>query len=132
VLLRLATLRKRAEFERIRGGGRWSTAGFVLEGKARPAGPDIATWPGSRFGFTISRKVGKAVVRNRIRRRLRAALVEIAPTCADPRFDYVIIARTVASTLPFVDLKSDLAIALRRVNEGRRPGAGRRNSPAAT
>lgn len=130
--MRLATLRKRAEFERIRGGGRWSTPCFVLEGKARPPAPETGQGSNPRFGFTISRKVGKAVVRNKIRRRLRSALADIAETDADPRFDYVIIARTPASNHPFAQLKADLATALRRVKDGRKPSGARRSGAPTT
>ena len=130
--MRIATLRKRAEFERIRGGGRFSTASFVMEGKPRPAGAQLApgVYAGARFGFTISKKVGIAVVRNRIRRRLRAALLELGPVCADPQYDYVVVARPPAFDRPFALLKADLEIAFKRVHEGskRRPEDHRRKS----
>lgn len=115
----LATLKKRSEFQRVRGGGRASSAAFVLEGKARTAplaGGDIA-----RFGFTITKKLGNAVVRNRVRRRLKAALAEIANAFGDPRFDYVVVARPPSLDRPFADLKADLVAALRRVNGPQRP-----------
>lgn len=127
--MRIATLKKRVEFERIRGGGRWSSTCFVLEGKMRPpASAQVERVP--RFGFTISKKVGQAVVRNRIRRRLRAALTEVVEACADPRFDYVIVARAPALDRAFCELKSDLAIAFQRVHAARKPGSGRRAEAA--
>jgi ribonuclease P protein component len=126
-------MRKRAEFQRVRGGGRSSTASFVLEGKARVASgaPSSreAVPAGSRFGFTISRKVGNAVVRNRIRRRLKAALAELIESCADPGFDYVVVARTAAAEQAFPQLKLDLEAAFRRVHAIRRPSS-RGNPPS--
>lgn len=121
--MRLPTLRKRAEFERIRGGGRFSTAAFVMEGKARIAKvqPLLDATTGARFGFTTSKKVGIAVVRNRMRRRLRAALVELSATCANPQFDYVVIARPPAFDRPYELLKADLETAFKRVHEGPKP-----------
>lgn len=130
--MRIATLRKRVEFERIRGGGRFSTAAFVMEGKPRPAVAQQVpcAFGGARFGFTISKKVGIAIVRNRIRRRLRAALLELGPVCADPQYDYVVVARPPAFDQPFSLLKADLEIAFKRVHEGskRRPEDQRRKS----
>jgi ribonuclease P protein component len=114
--LRLITLKKRAEFLRVRGGGRWATPGFVLEGKARGE----ADADGARFGFTITKATGNAVARNRIRRRLRAVIGKIDARHAEPSFDYVLIARAAASTRTFADLEKDLEQALYRVHHPRR------------
>jgi ribonuclease P protein component len=111
--VRIETLQKRAEFQRVRGGGRFANQAFVLEGKARTSGQSHLT---PRFGFTVTKKVGNAVVRNRIRRRLKAALSGIIRQHADPRFDYVVVARLPALDRPFIDLKSELQAAFRRVN----------------
>jgi ribonuclease P protein component len=112
----LVTLKTRAEFQRVRGGGRATNDAFILEGKRRPAAPaGTVGVAGPRFGFTITKKIGNAVVRNRIRRRLRAALSEVAPGRADPETDYVIVARIAAATRPFAGLAADLAAAITRV-----------------
>jgi ribonuclease P protein component len=110
---RLTTLKRRPEFLRVRGGARWATRGFVLEGKRRgdPAAADTA-----RFGFTVSKQVGGAVERNRIKRRLKAAVRGILPDHARPDFDYVIVARRPALDAAFSVLVSDLVDALKRVN----------------
>lgn len=122
----LTTLKKRAEFLRIRGGLRWSTPALVVEAKPRRreiAGPTRETH-GSRFGFTVSKKVGKAVVRNRVRRRLKAAARELLSTTR-PEFDYVVIARPPASERLYADLKADLALALARVHRAADAGRDR-------
>jgi len=121
---RVVTLKRRAEFQRIRKGARWSTAAFVLEAKARG---DAAT-AHPRFGFTITRQVGKAVERNRIRRRLKAAVGKLQREHARPDFDYVLIARRSALEQAFPALVADLATALDRVNSG----AARHNRRGAT
>lgn len=108
--MRLATLKKRAEFQRVRGGGRYSGPAFVLEGRKRAGEAN-----GARFGFTVTKKLGGAVVRNRMRRRLKAALVEVAVIRADPAFDYVVVARPPALDRPFSDLCDDFAVAFERV-----------------
>ena len=113
--MRIATLRKRTQFQRVRGGGRYSGPAFVLEGKARPSGEGEAEC-GPRFGFTVTKKLGGAVVRNRIRRRLKAAIAAVGASGADPAFDYVVVAREAALACPFENLTSDLGKAFRRVN----------------
>ncbi len=61
-----------------------------------------------RIGFTASRKVGIAVVRNRARRRLKAAAEQVLPQHGAPGFDYVAIARTETVTRPFAELVADI------------------------
>jgi len=118
---RLATLKRRPQFQRVRSGARWAGPAFVLEGRRR-ASQDMADSP--RFGFTVSKKVGGAVERNRIRRRLKAAVRGILPDHARRDFDYVIVARRPALDVTFAALVSDLVDALKRVH-GRTPRAGR-------
>lgn len=112
----LTTLKRRADFLRVRGGLRWSTPSLVLEAKPRiPDGLAGEEAQGARFGYTVSKKVGKAVVRNRIRRRLKAATRELLEF-ARPGYDYVIIARPAAADRAYAELKSDLAQAVSRVH----------------
>jgi ribonuclease P protein component len=122
-----ATLKKRAEFLWVRGGLRWSAPAFVLEARVRPnAGEEP---PAARFGYTVSKKVGGAVVRNRVRRRLRALTAGLRPGQARAGFDYVIIARSAAIERDFADLKTDLDQALARVHQA--PGQKRRGQKNA-
>jgi ribonuclease P protein component len=113
---RVTTLKKRAEYLRVRKGARCATSAFVLEAKARSDEDHVQPAPGPRFGFTITRQVGKAVERNRIRRRLKAAIRDIAPGHARREFDYVLIARRPALTSEFAALVSELTRALTRVH----------------
>jgi len=69
-----------------------------------------------RFGFTVTKKIGNAVVRNRIRRRLKAALSDISQNKALPDCDYVLVARRSAAVLVFSQLVLDLSQALDRVH----------------
>jgi ribonuclease P protein component len=80
-----------------------------------------------RVGFTASRKVGNAVVRNRAKRRLRAAAAQLLRARGNPRTDYVLIARATTARRPFAALLDDLESALRRVQ----PGTPRRCPAAA-
>jgi len=112
----LSTLKKRAEFLRVRGGPRWSTPAFVLEARSPPAG---AHDPAARFGFTVSKKIGSAVVRNRVRRRLRALVAALDPSRVREGFDYVLIARPGAEQRSYRELAADLDQALDRVHRPR-------------
>ena len=121
--MRLVTLKRRAEFLRVRGGWRWTTPGFVLEARARVETGEAP--PTTRFGFTVTKQTGKATVRNRIRRRLKAAVREAAAEHASAGFDYVVFARPAALDRPFGDLKSDLIKAFASVHQGKATRRGR-------
>ncbi len=82
---------------------------------------------GARIGFTVTKKVGNAVERNRIRRRLREAVRLSEGLSPAPLTDYVLVARREALAVPFARLKADLEAAVRRSAErptgsSRRPG----------
>lgn len=116
----IETLKKRAEFLRLRGGARFATPSFVLETKPRVPAPREglagAEAEAPRFGFTVTKKLGKAVDRNRIRRRLKAAVGLLAPSLALPGYDYVLVARAQARDRAFTDVKKDLERAFLRVH----------------
>lgn len=69
-----------------------------------------------RVGFTVSRKVGNAVKRNRARRRLRAAVDRVFPVHAMPGNDFVVIGRARTLTRGFDALIGDLTMALKRLD----------------
>jgi ribonuclease P protein component len=116
-------LRKRADFLGVATGPRAAAAAFVLQARARPdTGP-------ARVGFTVSKKVGNAVERNRVRRRLR----EVVRLSDAERLrlgnDYVLVGRRAALDRPFARLIEDFSHALDHVHRqrhaSRRPAAYR-------
>jgi ribonuclease P protein component len=112
VQARLTRLKRRAEFLRVAGGRRkWAAPGLVLQARRREAEEN-----GIRIGFTASRKVGGAVLRNRARRRLKAAAEQVMTRHAAPATDYVLIARADTATRPFAALLADLETALKRLD----------------
>jgi ribonuclease P protein component len=106
----LVTLKKRREFLRVKGGAKWSGAGFLLDTR-----PSLGAGP-PRFGFTVTKKLGNAVVRNRIRRRLKEAVRLSHGPHAKVDCDYVVVARPGALEMPFEDLCRDVVLALKRVH----------------
>ena len=105
-------LKRRADFVAVAGGRRVSRPGFVLQ--ARRTGEEGRP---ARFGFTVTKKIGNAAVRNRIRRRLREAVRTQGGTSALPGTDYVLVGRRVALTLEFDRLVADLLSGLAALSE---------------
>ena len=102
-------LRKRADFLMVAKGNRIPTAAFVLQALNRGDGGPI------RVGFTVSRKVGSAVERNRVRRRLREVVRLLGRTGLPRGHDYVLVGRRAALSLPFEQLNADFGRAVARL-----------------
>jgi ribonuclease P protein component len=111
----LARLKRRPEFLAVAASRRrWVAPGLILQAARRPEDSNLP--PAPRIGFTASRKVGIAVVRNRARRRLKAAAEQVLPRHGAPGFDYVAIARTETATRNFAELVADMTTAMERLN----------------
>lgn len=116
-----ARLRARAEFLRAGRGRRLRARCFSLQMAVRP---EAGAQDPPRFGFTVTKKLGNATLRNRIRRRLKEA-VRCAPALsAKPGCDYVIVAQPATLTEDFGLLQDQIARALVDIHA---PGA--RKSP---
>jgi ribonuclease P protein component len=111
-------LKKRSEFLRAARGVRRVTPGLTLEICTNPESAAL------RVGFTATRKIGGAVVRNRAKRRLRAVAAAVIPLCGLPGTDYVLVARQDTATRPFESLKSDLVQAVRAAHLKLAPRGG--------
>jgi ribonuclease P protein component len=117
-------LRQRADFLAAANGVKAPTAMFVLQMRKRQeAGA-------ARVGFTVSRRVGGAVERNRIRRRLREIVRLSPPSAMRPGYDYVLIGRRPAIDAPFEQIRNEFDRALRRVHAPPGPGPGDKGGAA--
>ncbi len=103
-------LKRRADFLRVASRGRKAAmSGLVLQALARPDG-GVA-----RLGFTVTKKVGNAVVRNRTRRRLKEAARLLLQDRPVADVDLVVIGRDGTRSRPFLALMDDLRRALDKV-----------------
>jgi ribonuclease P protein component len=106
-------LKRRTDFRAITEAGvRAPAKAFVLQALRREEQGSI------RVGFTVSRQVGNAVERNRVRRRLREMVRLKSKEAFTSGYDYVLIGRRTALTCPFGDMTEELDGALRRVATG--------------
>ena len=111
------TIKKRRDFLACARARRWSAPGFLLQARRRKEGEA----DGIRVGYTCSKKVGNAVMRNRAKRRLRAVAAEVIGPKGRDGWDYVLIGRADATaTRPFADLLADAEKALDRAHAPRK------------
>lgn len=102
-------LKKRAEFLRVAAKGKKAPMpGLVLQALRR------ADDQPARLGFTVTKKVGNAVIRNRTRRRLKEAARLLFRDNPLSGFDLVLIGRDATRARPFESLRADLVKALKR------------------
>jgi ribonuclease P protein component len=125
----LERLVKRAQFLHVRGGLRAPGAHVLIEARRHAPGGPIGV------GFTATKKIGGAVVRNRARRRLKEAARRLLPEFGLPGVDYVFVARQSAPDTPWAALLDDVRNALIRLRadftSGRdsQPRKGGRRAP---
>jgi ribonuclease P protein component len=104
-------LRRRAEFLAVASGAKVPATAFVLQARRRP------DEQAARVGYTVSKKVGTAVERNRVRRRLKEAVRRSAAIGMRPGHDYVVVGRRAALSEPFGRLADALEQALTRIHQ---------------
>ena len=120
-MTRPASIRLRRDFLSAAAGGRkFITQSFIVQLRLREeAHPAPAQ--AIRFGYTVTKKMGDSVTRNRIKRRLREAVRKAAVPLARPGHDYVIISRIKALDCPFEELLRDMEFAFSRIAANKKP-----------
>ncbi len=109
---RLRVLTKRSDFLAANSGLRVARGGVVLQ--VRPNGGEDL-----RFGITVTKKIGNAVVRNRMKRRLRALVRELLPAHGLAGHDHVLIGRESGVERDFATMRAELLVALERARAGK-------------
>ncbi len=122
----ISVLTKRADFLLANKGLRNARPGFVLLTRPNQG-------QGKRFGITVTKKVGNAVVRNRMKRRFRELLRDALPDEGLADHDHVLIGRDGGITRDFHRMRLELSHALKAASEGRgdRPRPRRRKPDGA-
>jgi ribonuclease P protein component len=121
----IGRLTKRPQFLAAAAGRRFHTDRMTLQGRLRD--PDADECAGLRFGFTVTKKVGHATERNRIKRRLRAAALDASARHADAPADVVVVGRRDALSAAYDLLVEDIDRGLGVVTKPKGP---RRPSPS--
>lgn len=106
----IETLRRRADFLAAAASGhKFVKPSVIVQSRQRDDGGPM------RMGFTATRKLGGAVIRNRAKRRMRAAAAQLLPQLGQPGRDYVFIGRTACFMGSYDDLIRDMKHALKRL-----------------
>jgi len=103
-------LSKRRDFLAAAQARSFAAKGVVVQMRDRKDGKP------ARLGFTVTKKLGGSVTRNRIKRRLREAARLTLPELAEPGHDYVLIGRASGLDRPFSSLQNDIRTALKRLH----------------
>ena len=107
-------LRKNEDFRLIYKRGRENVHPLVVLYVMRRTGALVAKAPGQRIGFVVSKKQGNAVVRNRIKRRLREAVRMYLPELKSGAFDLVFVGRSRLKTATWAEIQTAVHILLQR------------------
>lgn len=108
----LGRLTRRPEFLFVRGGAYAARKTVVVQMRAHPERED-----GIKVGFTATKKIGNAVIRNRAKRRLREVARATLPKLGQEGMDYVFIARNDTPHAPYEQLMQDVEAALRKLSK---------------
>src|ERR1700730_3647716 len=103
-------LRQRADFLAVANGARMNRGTWGVQSRSRDDDGPI------RVGFTVTKKVGTATERNRVRRRLRELVKRLDAVSMRPHSDYVLVGRRAALTRDFAAMLDDLRSALHRLD----------------
>ncbi len=110
----IEVIRKRADFVVANRGKRFVTSSFVLLAHRRRVDHAIPAET-IRHGITVTKKIGNAVVRNRMKRRFRALLAQVLPGDGIAGVDHIMIGRKADKEADFAAMKAELEKGLRHL-----------------
>lgn len=111
---KIPTIKKRATFVKMNASAtRFAVSCFIMQMIKNETPEEV------HIGYTVTKKLGNAVVRNKIKRRLREAARRTIPAHAKAGYDYVFIARQKALTCDFAELVSEMEFAFSKIRHTR-------------
>jgi len=111
-MIRIFTFKKRKDFLRVAQAFHITAHNMVLQ-----AAPSLFKVTDFYTGYTATKKIGNAVIRNRSKRRLRALARELLPIYGQAGIDYVFIARNSTAMCDFKELRRDTLYAIKKINK---------------
>lgn len=111
-MIKILTFKKRKDFLRVAKGSYIATHNMVLQ-----AAPSLSVSDNIMVGYTATKKIGNAVIRNKSKRRLRAIAADVLEKLALPHVDYVFVARLSTADCDFSELKRDTIYAIKKINK---------------
>lgn len=111
-MTKILTFKKRRDFLRVAQGNYVATHNMVLQ-----AAPSLSDTDDIMVGYTATKKIGNAVIRNKSKRRLRAIVASVLKKYALNHIDYVFIARLSTAECDFQELQRDTIYAIKRINK---------------
>jgi len=109
----IITLKKRKDFLRVASARCYIATYNVVVQAAR----HLSDTDNIYVGYTATKKIGNAVIRNRSKRRLRAVVRDVLEHFALPNVDYILIARDSTHSCKYADLRRDFVYALKKINK---------------
>ena len=114
-------LRENRDFRLIYARGRSHADSLAVIYVLRRNGDYANAAPGRRIGFVVSKKLGDAVVRNRVKRRLREAVRLLLPQLREGPFDIIFVGRTGAKGAEWAAIEAGVGELFRRAGMLREP-----------
>ena len=111
-MTKILTFKKRKDFLRVAKGAYVAAHNIVLQ-----ATPSLSETDNIMVGYTATKRIGNAVIRNKSKRRLRAIVSSVLIKYALPHIDYVFIARNTTADCDFQELLRDTIYAIKKINK---------------
>ena len=109
--MKIETLKSSKDFKRLKNGKFHRSQSFLLQAMENVDSKIV------RVGYTVTKQNGNAVIRNRIKRRLKSVAHEVFNSIESNKWDYVMIGKKNTLITSFSNLKSELEFAVNKINK---------------